>query len=114
MAGVTFVGIMQLLGHSSPHMTLAYLKVTQPDLQREYHAALSHPRHLVPLPRLQLPAHTDSADLTTLIDSLRAAQHVLEMFRRAAADDSTRSLLDRLGNRLTKIMAELSKIDPAG
>jgi integrase len=113
MAGVTFAGIMQLLGHSSPHMTLAYLKVTQPDLQREYHAALSHPRHLVPLPRLQLPAHTDSADLTTLIDSLRAAQHVLEMFRRAAADDSTRSLLDRLGNRLTKIMAELSKIDPA-
>jgi len=113
MAGVTFAGIMQLLGHSSPHMTLVYLKLTQPDLQREYRAALAYPRHLVPLPRLPLSAHTDGAGLPTLLDSLRAAQHVLEMFRRAVTDDSTRRLLNRLGNRLTKIMAELSKVNPA-
>ena len=30
MAGVTFVGIMQLLGHSSAEMTIAYLKVRHP------------------------------------------------------------------------------------
>jgi integrase len=113
MAGVTFAGIMQLLGHSSPNMTLAYLKVTQPDLQREYRAALAHPRHLVPLPRLPVSAHTDRADLPTLLDSLRATQHVLEMFRRAAADDSNRRLLNRLGNRLIKIIVELSKINSA-
>jgi len=113
MAGVTFVGVMQLLGHSSPEMTLAYLKITQADLQREYRRALAHPRHLIPLPRLPLSAHMDCAGLPTLLDSLRAAQHVLEMFRRAATDCPTRRLLHRLGNRLIKIMAELSKIDPA-
>jgi len=112
MAGVTFAGIMQLLGHSSPNMTLAYLKVTQPDLQREYHAALAHPRHLVPHPRLQASAQTDRADLPTLLNSLRATQHLIEVFRRAVTDDSIRRLLDRLGNRLTKIIAELSKISP--
>ena len=113
MAGVTFVGIMKLLGHSSPQMTMAYLQVTQQDLQREYLAALANPRHLVPLPRLPLSPHMECAGLPTLLDSLRAAQHVLEMFRRASADCSTRRLLNRLGNRLIKIIAEASKIDPA-
>jgi integrase len=113
MAGVTFAGIMQLLGHRSPNMTLAYLTLTQPDLQREYRTALARPRHLVPLPHLPLSAHTDYAGLPTLLDSLRAAQHVLEIFRRAVTDDATRRLLNRLGNRLTKIMAELSKVNPA-
>jgi integrase len=113
MAGVTFVGIMQLLGHSSPEMTMAYLKLTQPDLQREYRAALARPRHLTPFPRLPLPAHVECAGLPMLLDSLRAAQHVLEMFRRAVTDDSTRRLLNRLGNRLIKIIAELSHVDSA-
>jgi integrase len=113
MTGVTFAGIMQLLGHRSPHMTLAYLTLTQPDLQREYRAALAHPRHLVPLPRSPLSTHSDAASLPTLVDSVRVAQHVLEMFRRAVTDDSTRRVLNRLGNRLTKIIAELSKLDPA-
>jgi hypothetical protein len=35
-AGVGFAGVMQLLGHKSPHMTLEYLEITQPDLQREF------------------------------------------------------------------------------
>jgi integrase len=113
LAGVTFAGLMQLLGHNSPEMTLAYLKLTQPDLQREYQWALSHPRHLVPLPRFPLSMHMVCANLPTLLASLRAAQHVLEMFRRAVPDDSTRHLLDRLGNRLIKIIAELSQIAPA-
>jgi site-specific recombinase XerD len=47
-AGVGFAGVMQLLGHKSPHMTLQYLEITQQDLQREFHLARSHPRHLAP------------------------------------------------------------------
>src|SRR5216683_2788306 len=47
-AGVGFAGVMKLLGHKSPHMTLEYLEITQPDLQREFLLALSHPRHLAP------------------------------------------------------------------
>jgi integrase len=112
LAGVTFAGLMQLLGHNSPEMTLAYLKLTQPDLQREYQWALSHPRHLVPDPRLPLSMHAVCANLPTLLASLQAAQHVLETFRRAVPDDSTRHLLGRIGNRLIKIVAELSQILP--
>ena len=111
LAGVTFAGLMQLLGHNSPEMTLVYLKLTQPDLQLEYQSALSHPRHLVPNPRLSPSALC--ANLPTLLASLQAAQHVLEMFRRAVTDDSTRHLLDRISNRLIKLVAELSKINPA-
>ena len=80
-AGVSFAAIIKLLGHKSPHMTLEYIEITQQDLQREFHIALSHPRHLV-------PSHTTSSgppprpDLSSLIASLMGAQHVLEMYRR--------------------------------
>ncbi len=105
-AGVTFPGIMELLGHASPDMTLLYLEITQPDLQREYHLARSQPRHLVPSPRAQASA-SSRADLPGLLDSLDTAQHVLEMFRRSLPEGSARRLLDRVHNRLFKIAAEL-------
>ena len=109
-SGVSFPGVMQLLGHTSPEMTLRYLKITQPDLQREYHQALSHPRHLVPSPRALPPSSSAHADLPCLIKSLDAAQHILEMFRRDLTEDSARRLLDRLGDRLSKIVARLRQI----
>lgn len=52
------------------------------------------------------------ADLPSLIDSLKAAQHVLEMFRRNLQQGSDRRLLDRLANRLVKIVAQVRKLDP--
>jgi integrase len=65
-SGVGFPALMQLLGHASPEMTLHYLKITQPDLQREYHQALSHPRHLVPSPRALPPSSTARRPAHTL------------------------------------------------
>jgi hypothetical protein len=41
---------------------------------------------------------------------LLAAQHALEMFRRALRVGTTRSCLDRLSNRLTKIATEARKL----
>jgi integrase len=110
-AGVGFAGVMKLLGHKSPHMTLEYLEITQQDLQREFHLARTHPRHLAPS-RAVSSASPPRADLTGLIDSLKAAQHVLEMFRRSLAEDSTRRLLARLARRLVTILAETSKLIP--
>src|SRR6516162_6669998 len=99
-AGVSFPALMKLLGHTSPEMTMQYLDVTLHDLQREVQLAGSKPRHLVPQPRvLSVPRR---AGLDGLIDSLLAAQHVLEMFRRALPDGVSRRCLDRLSNRLTK------------
>jgi integrase len=108
-AGVSFAAVMKLLGHKSPHMTLEYLEITQQDLQREFHLALSHPRHLVPSPTISSGSST-RADSSNLIDSLTVARHVLEMYRRSLADNSARRVLDRVANRLTKILAEIRKL----
>jgi site-specific recombinase XerD len=110
-AGVTFPGIMKLLGHSAPEMTMAYIEITQPDLRREYELARSHPRHLVPPPRVPLSLTAAHANLATLLDFLRATQHVLEMLRRAVPDHATRRLLARMGNRLIKMVAQLCQLN---
>ena len=109
-AGVSFAAVIKLLGHKSPHMTLEYLEITQHDLQREFHLALSHPRHLAPSPTIS-SGPLPRADLTSLIDSLTVAQHVLEMYRRTLAADAPR-LLPRLARRLVKILADARKLNP--
>jgi hypothetical protein len=110
-AGVSFAAVIKLLGHKSPHMTLEYLEITQQDLQREFHLARTHPRHLVPSHTLS-SGSPPRADLSGLIDSLTAAQHVLEIYRRNVADDSARRLLDRLANRIVKILTQTRKLKP--
>jgi integrase len=107
-AGVSFPGIMKLLGHSSPDMTMRYLGVALPDLQREYQQARSQPRHLVPQPKQSTSAR---ADRPGLLQALHAAQHVLEMFRRTLPDGPPRPHLTRLANRLTKIVSEAHTIE---
>src|SRR6516164_4782963 len=79
-SGVEFVSIMKLLGHTSPEMTMLYLDVVLPDLQREFHRARKHPRHLAPQPALHSPSAR--AGLDGVIDALLTAQHAMEMFRR--------------------------------
>jgi integrase len=112
-AGVTLAAVMKLLGHKSPHMTLHYLEITQSDLQREYHLALAHPRHLVPSPPTPLAASPANLDPAGILNSLQSAQHVLEMFRRTLPEGFSRRLLDRLANRLIKIITEIRKLDPS-
>ncbi|MBZ5620257.1 MAG: site-specific integrase [Acidobacteriia bacterium] len=111
-SGVEFLSIMKLLGHASPEMTMLYLDIALTDLQREFHAARSEPRHLAPQPRAQVvSAH---AGLDGVVDSLRATQHLVEMFRRTLPDGAPRRCLDHLSNRLTKILSEVRKLDPPG
>jgi integrase len=108
-AGVSFAAVMKLLGHKSPHMTLEYLEITQQDLQREFQLARSQPRHLAPRPKG--PLATVRTGLDGFIDSLLAAQHVLEMFRRALPNGASRRCVGRLSNRLTKIVIVARKLD---
>jgi len=107
-AGVGFASVMKLLGHKSPNMTLQYVEINQEDLQREFQLARSQPRHLAPQPKPALP--TRRAGLDGLIDSLLAAQLLLEMFSRTLPDGASRDCLGRLSNRLTKILAEARKL----
>jgi integrase len=107
-SGVGFPAVMKLLGHTSPEMTMRYIDVTLSDLRREFDLARSKPRHLAPQPKA--PIASLRAGLDGVIEALLSAQHVLEMFRRALPNGASRSCLDRLSNRLTKIIAEARKL----
>jgi len=107
-AGVSLTAVMKLLGHTSPEMTMQYLDVTLNDLQRAFELARSKPRHLVPQPRVSSTPLREGLD--KVIDSLLATQHVLEMFRRSRPNGTSRHRLDRLSNRLTKILIEARKL----
>ena len=98
---------MKLLGHADPEMTMRYVDVISNDLQREYHLAREKPRHLCPPPKAStIPPRTG---LDGVIDSLLFAQHAIEMFRRSLPDGPPRRCLDRLSNRLTKILSQIRK-----
>jgi len=92
-------------------MTMRYLDVTLTDIQREFELARSKPRHLAPQPRA--PLTLLRSGLASVLDALLGAHHVLEMFRRTLSDRSSRICLDRLSNRLTKIVAEAKKLSTA-
>jgi integrase len=102
--GMSLTAVMKLLGHTSPDMTMQYLDVTLTDLQRAFEMARSKPRHLVPQPKVSSAPLREGLD--GVIDSLLAAQHVLEMFRRSLPKGTARLRLNRLSNRLTKILIE--------
>ena len=108
-SGVSFPVLMKLLGHKEPEMTMQYLDIALTDLQREFHLARSQPRHLMPQPKAHLASLRAGKD--GVVDSLLAAHHVMEMFRRALPDGHSRHCLDRLSNRLTKILSLVRKLD---
>jgi site-specific recombinase XerD len=109
-AGVSLQAVMKLLGHLKPEMTLHYVEVSLLDLQREFHLARSHPRHLLPAAKFPTSIGSRQPNLTNLLDSLRVAQHVLEIFRRTIPEGPDRRLLERLANRLSKITSVIRKL----
>src|SRR6266699_1732190 len=111
-AGVSLPALMTLLGHVKAEMTMKYVLVAGDDLQREFHLARSQPRHLAPQPKA--PIISPRAGSEGVIDSLLYAQLAVEMFRRSLPDGSQRGCLDRLSNRLTKILSEARSLNPAG
>ena len=110
--GVTIPALMKLLGHKDPGMTMRYVEITANDLQREFRLARSQPRHLAPQPKA--PTITPRTGLDGIVDSLLFAQHAIEMFRRSLPDAPPKRCLDRLSNRLTKILSEARKLNPSG
>jgi site-specific recombinase XerD len=110
-AGISLPALMTLLGHLKAEMTMKYVQVAGNDLQREFHLARSHPRHLAPQPKA--PGISPRAGLDGIADALLFAQHAIEMFRRSLPDGPPRRCLDRLANRLTKILSEARKLNQA-
>jgi len=108
--GVDLPALMKLLGHASPEMTMVYLDIALTDLQRQFELARSQSQHIAPPPRT--PLSPMRAGFAGLIDSLLTAQHVVEMYRRTLPGGPPRRSLDRLVNRLTKILTEVRKLEP--
>jgi site-specific recombinase XerD len=111
-AGVSLPALMTLLGHVKAEMTMKYVHVAGNDLQREFHLARSQPRHLAPQPKT--PAISPRAGLDGVADALLFTRHTIEMFRRSLSDGPPKRCLDRLSNRLTKILCEVRKLNQAG
>lgn len=99
---------MKLMGHKSIHMTLRYLKVAQPDLQREFYRARHNSTQPYSLPSLSVS--TATPDLRGIRQALAATRHLLEMYRRQFSDDKTRRRLQRLDHRLLAITEQLQNI----
>ena len=107
-SGISFPVLMKLLGHVDPEMTMRYVDVALTDLEREFRMARAKPRHLAPQPK---PSSLQPrAGFNGLLDSFQASQHALETFRRSLPIGEMRNRLDRLANRLTKILAEIRKL----
>lgn len=87
---------------------MRYLDLVLTDLERKFELACSKPRHLAPQPKASFASLRTGLDGAS--DALLAARHVLEMFRRALPNGSSRRRLDRLSNRLTKILSEARKL----
>jgi hypothetical protein len=79
-------------------------------LHRQVHLARAQPRPLVPTPKA--PTLTPRVGWDGVGDSILFAQHAVEMFPRALPDSPSRYCLDRLSNRLTKILSEARKLRP--
>jgi hypothetical protein len=62
----------------------------------------------------QAPSISPRIGLDGVADALTFAQHAIEMFRRSLPDGPPRRCLDRLSNRLTKILSEARKLNQPG
>ena len=106
--GLSLPALKELMGHKDIRMTLRYLKVTQPDLQREFYRA----RHNTPQPYCipSLSVSTATSDLPGIRHALAATRHLLEMYRRQLSDNKISRRIQRLNRRLLDVDHELHNI----
>ena len=105
---------MQLLGHKDIRMTMRYVKVTQLDLQREFHLARQNTLQLHHIPELAVSSPVSaSSDLPGIRRALAGTRHLLELYRRQLQDEKARRKLQRLDRRRSLIVLELDRLAKA-
>jgi site-specific recombinase XerD len=109
--GMSLPALKELMGHKDIRMTLRYLKVTQPDLQREFYRARHNTAQPYCIPSLSVS--TATSDLPGIRHALAATRHLLEMYRRQISDDKSGRRLQRLDRRLLDVDRQLHSI-PTG
>jgi len=108
--GVSLPALRQLMGHHDIRMTLRYLEVTQPDLQREFHLARQNASQPHRVPVIAAPRQPARADLPGIRQAIAATRYLLGMFRRQLGDEKTRRKLQRLDRRLLDVAHQLDQI----
>ena len=108
-AGVSLPPLMKLLGHADPEMTMRYVESCQPICNANSTWPAHNPGIWRRDPRSAAPASL-ATGLDGVIEAFRTAQHALEMYRRTLSDGNARPWLDRLSNRLTKIVTEIRNL----
>jgi site-specific recombinase XerD len=97
--GVSLPGVMKLLGHTTPAMTMFYVQVTQTDLQRELLRATQTSPHTLPLPAAISSVHS-------FLDALRWSLHLLDAQRTASPSKK----LDPFRRRLLRLLDLAQKL----
>jgi integrase len=110
--GVSLLALKELMGHKDIRMTLRYLKITQPDLQREFYRARHNAPQPYRIPSLSVAAST-TLDLPGIRHALAATRHLLEMYRRQLTDDQASRRIQRLDRRLLDVDQALQNIATA-
>jgi hypothetical protein len=106
--GISLLALKELMGHKDIRMTLRYLKVTQPDLQREFYRARHNLAQLYSVPSLSVS--TATSDLAGIRHALATTRRLLEMYRRQLSDEKARHRLQRLDRRLLDVDQQLQSI----
>lgn len=97
--GVSLIGIMHLLGHKTPRMTLCYLQITDVDVRKQFYAARQQPRYSLP------PSPAGVALLPAESLSLPAALHAsLRLLDALGRQPASSSGLAALRRRLLKLI----------
>ena len=108
--GVSLPALMQLLGHKDIRMTLRYVPVTQPDLQRQFHTARQHASQPHQAPVLSAPHSVPTAGLPGICQALAATRPLLEMYRRGLPNEKSPRQLQRLDRSLLAVADQLNRI----
>jgi hypothetical protein len=106
--GISLPALKELMGHKDIRMTLRYLKVTQPDLQREFYRARHNTTQPYRIPSLSVS--TATADLPGIRQALAATRHLLEMYPHQLFNEKIRRRLQRLDRRLLDVAQQLQNI----
>jgi site-specific recombinase XerD len=112
-AGVSLPAVKELLGHKDIRMTMVYILVTQADLQQQYHLAREKMVGAYALPDISA-SHAVETAIPAVSRLLSAARHLLEMYRRQLGDTLSQPKIRRLIDRITKVGAEIARLDRAG
>ena len=96
------------MGHKDIRMTVRYLRVTQPYLQREFYQTRHNISQPYSIPSLSVS--TAKPDLPGVRHALAATRHLLEMYRRQLFDSKTSRRLQRLDRRPLDVDRQLQNI----